>query len=89
MRLTDRDRYYTGDPVNPMIMVRYDNGSWPEGMEVKMTVTHPDTGVGNVLSKSRVIGFAGQCRRLTNVHKPILIEANGSLHFENFANRLI
>src|SRR3989442_2193009 len=41
-----------------MIMVGYDNGSWPEGMEVKMTVTHPDTGVGNVLSKAG-LGSAG------------------------------
>jgi hypothetical protein len=52
MRLPDTRRYYTGDPINPLIVVRYDNGSWPNGMEVKMTIGRPDTGVGNVLSQA-------------------------------------
>ncbi len=52
MRLPDTRRYYTGDPVNPIILVRYDNGGWPHGMEVTMTILRPDTGVGNVLSQA-------------------------------------
>lgn len=52
MRLPDTKRYYTGDPINPMILVRYDNGGWPEGLQATMTITGPDTGIGNVLSKA-------------------------------------
>ncbi len=52
LRSPDTRRYYTGGPFNPIIMVRYDNGGWPHDMEVTMTVTRPDTGVGNVLSQA-------------------------------------
>jgi hypothetical protein len=49
-RLPDMARYYTGDPINPLVMVRHDNGGWPDGMKVSVTITRPDTSVGNVLS---------------------------------------
>lgn len=58
MRQPDTRRYYTGDPINPIVLVRYDNGGWPEGMKVAMTVTRPDAGVGNVLSQAG-LGSAG------------------------------
>lgn len=51
-RLADTKRYYTGDPINPQVIVRYDNGGWPDGMKITTTITRPDTSVGNVLSQS-------------------------------------
>ena len=52
IRQDDARRYYTGDTVNPVMMLRYDDGSWPEDMAMAMTLTRPDTGVGNVLAKA-------------------------------------
>lgn len=49
-RLPDTKRYYTGDAINPLILVRHDNGGWPDAMKVSVTITRPDTSVGNVLS---------------------------------------
>ena len=51
-RFTDTKRYYTGDPITPKILVRQENGGWPENLEATLTITRPDTGVGNVLSTS-------------------------------------
>lgn len=45
-------RFYTGDQINPIVMVRHENGGWPENLQVGLTVTRPDTGVGNVLTAS-------------------------------------
>jgi Trypsin-like peptidase domain/von Willebrand factor type A domain len=52
VRLADTGRYYTGDTINPMIMVRHENGGWPVGMSVSMTITRPDASVGTLLSNS-------------------------------------
>lgn len=49
-RSADTRRYYTGDRVNPMVLVRYDDGGWPDGMQATVTVTRPDAGAGNLLS---------------------------------------
>ncbi len=35
-----------------MIMVRHENGGWPVGMKVSMTITRPDTSVGTLLSNA-------------------------------------
>ena len=51
-RFRDTKLYYTGDKINPMVLVRNDDGGWPDGMQAKMIITHPDAGVGNILSKS-------------------------------------
>lgn len=51
-RFVDRKRYYTGDPIVPKILVRQENGGWPENLKATLTITRPDTGVGNVLSAS-------------------------------------
>lgn len=51
-RFREGRRYYTGDAINPMVLVRYDDGGWPDGMTASMTATYPDTSVGNVLSKA-------------------------------------
>jgi hypothetical protein len=47
-----RRRYYTGDAINPLVMLRYDDGSWPHHAEVRLTLTRPDQGTGNVLTKA-------------------------------------
>ncbi len=57
-RLEDKKRYYTGDRINPMVIVRYDDGGWPDEMKMTMTITRPDTSVGNVLSQAG-LGSAG------------------------------
>ncbi len=49
-RMPDSKRYYTGDTINPLVLVRYSNGGWPEEMNVSLTVTRPDASVGNALS---------------------------------------
>lgn len=49
-RMSDIRRYYTGDTINPLVIVRYSNGGWPEDMQVTMTITRPDASVGNALS---------------------------------------
>ena len=46
----ERTWYYTGDPINPRVLVRHADGGWPEDMHVSLTITRPDDGVGNVLS---------------------------------------
>ncbi|QUP53621.1 VWA domain-containing protein [Ralstonia syzygii] len=51
-RFREGRRYYTGDTINPMVLVRYDDGGWPDGMKASMTISYPDTSVGNVLSKA-------------------------------------
>src|SRR3984893_14914744 len=51
-RFADTRRYYTGDPINPIVLVRHDNGGWPDGMTATLTITRPDTGVGNLLSQA-------------------------------------
>jgi hypothetical protein len=49
-RMPDSRRYYTGDTINPLVIVRYSNGGWPEDMNVMLTITRPDASVGNALS---------------------------------------
>lgn len=57
-RFRDEKLYYTGDSINPIVLVRNDDGGWPDGMQAKMIITHPDAGVGNILSKNG-LGPAG------------------------------
>lgn len=56
VRQPDTRRYYTGDAINPVLMLRYDDGSWPEDMAMTMTLTRPDTAVGNLLAKAPLGG---------------------------------
>ena len=51
--MPDNQRYYTGDTINPLVLVRYSNGGWPEDMNVTLTVTRPDASVGNALERRR------------------------------------
>lgn len=45
-------RYYTGDFLNPRVQLQYDDGSWPHHAEVRMTLSRPDDGVGNLLTRA-------------------------------------
>lgn len=44
--------YYTGDFVNPLVMLRYPDGSWPHDADVELTITRPDQSVGTILSSA-------------------------------------
>ena len=45
-------RYYTGDFINPLVMLRYEDGSWPHDANVDLTLMRPDRGTGNILTAS-------------------------------------
>jgi len=49
-RMPDNRRRYTGDTINPLVIVRYSNGGWPEDMNIMLTITRPNASVGNALS---------------------------------------
>jgi hypothetical protein len=55
-RLPDSRRYYTGDTVNPLVMVRYADGGWPRDAQVGLTLQRPDEGTGNILTRSGLRG---------------------------------
>lgn len=45
-----RRRYYTGDFFGPLVMLRYDDGSWPHHADVKLTLSRPNKSTGNILT---------------------------------------
>jgi hypothetical protein len=47
-----RRRYYTGDVINPLVMIREEDGGWPHEADVGLTITRPDRGTGNILTTS-------------------------------------
>lgn len=51
-RIPDRTRYYTGDSINPLVQLRFSEGGFPHHAQVEVTVSRPDTSVGNVLTQS-------------------------------------
>ncbi|MFI5103612.1 MAG: trypsin-like peptidase domain-containing protein, partial [Terriglobales bacterium] len=53
-RMTDKTSYYTGDVINPLVLLQYDGGGTPDNAKVKVTVTRPAVSVGNVLTQSRL-----------------------------------
>ena len=50
----DKKLYYTGDVFNPMVYVRYPDGTWPDNIKVKLRVTYPSQGPGNILSDKKI-----------------------------------
>jgi len=54
LRVQDAKRYYTGDSINPMVYLRYGDGGWPANAEVTLTVSVPDTSIGNVLTREKL-----------------------------------
>src|SRR5215208_148984 len=54
LRMPDDRPYYTGDSINPLVLLRYADGSWPVDARVQVTVSRPDAGAGNILSQERL-----------------------------------
>jgi hypothetical protein len=49
-RRPDTRRYYTGDSINPLVLLRYADGSWPRDAAVRVTAHRPNAGIGNLLT---------------------------------------
>jgi hypothetical protein len=54
VRLNPGQRYYTGDTVNPLVRLRNSDGTVPLNANVKLTVTAPVTGAGNLLTQNKL-----------------------------------
>ena len=52
LREPEAQYVYTGDDISPLIRVRHADGSWPEDVEIELTVQRPDAGVGNLVSEA-------------------------------------
>ncbi len=57
-RLPFNGPLYTGGRYNPLVIVRYEDGGWPEQMSVSLTTTRPAGSVGTILSNAG-LGSAG------------------------------
>jgi hypothetical protein len=53
-RMPDTEKYYTGDVINPLVGLQYLQGGLPPNAKLKVTVSRPDTGVGNLLSQEKL-----------------------------------
>jgi len=53
-RVAEDATYFTGDVINPLVLLQYDGGGTPENAKVRITVTRPAVSVGNILSQSRL-----------------------------------
>ncbi len=53
-RVPDDRRYYTGDSINPLVLLRYPDGTWPANPSVDVTVSVPTAGPGNILTKEKL-----------------------------------
>jgi hypothetical protein len=47
-------RFYTGDTINPMVMLGYKKGGVVPRPKVRVTVSRPDTSLGNILSRAKL-----------------------------------
>ncbi len=52
LRMPDGARYYTGDTINPLVLLRYRAGGFPENAKVQVTASRPDASVGNLLAQA-------------------------------------
>ena len=50
----NRKYYYTGDTINPLVGLQYREGGLPPNAKLKVTVSRPDAGVGNLLSQEKL-----------------------------------
>ena len=46
-------RYYTGDPINPLVMLKYRNGTVPSGT-VELEIEAPNAAIGQLVSDARL-----------------------------------
>lgn len=54
VRLKPDSTYYTGDKINPLVRLRNTDGTTPRNARVKLTVTTPVNGAGNVLTQAKL-----------------------------------
>jgi len=54
LRTQDDRSYYTGDSINPLVLLRYLDGSRPANATVQLTLSRPNASIGNVLSQERL-----------------------------------
>ncbi len=47
-------KYYTGDVIDPAVALTFPDGGFPPNAKLSVTVSKPDAGVGNILTKSRL-----------------------------------
>jgi hypothetical protein len=60
----DRRWYYTGDTINPKILLRYPDRSWPDEATVDLILTRPNASIGSILSQA-------------GLHQPAYIQGDG------------
>ncbi len=53
-RVGNGARYYTGDPINPLVLLQDGQGNTPHDAQMTLTVERPDTALGNVLAEARL-----------------------------------
>ncbi|MEV5970799.1 vWA domain-containing protein [Streptomyces sp. NPDC051921] len=51
-RMPGPSRYYTGDVVNPLVLLHYAEGGSPHDPRVDLTLTRPAAGAGNLLTQA-------------------------------------
>ena len=47
---SEPSHYYTGDAINPIVLLRFADGGWPHHAHVELTLTRPDASTGTILS---------------------------------------
>lgn len=46
--------FYTGDSINPLVALKYRDGTFPPDAKVQVTVTKPKGSLGNILSEAKL-----------------------------------
>lgn len=69
--LQERRRFYTGEPINPLVELKYADGATPHHPHVHLWVTRPTQGAGNILRENKlrtnvdITGDGGSLRHAT------------------------
>jgi Trypsin-like peptidase domain/von Willebrand factor type A domain len=53
-RIRTGRRYYTGDTINPLAILRYADGSAPRNARARVTIKRPARSVGNILTRAKL-----------------------------------
>jgi hypothetical protein len=54
LRVPDPRIYYTGDSINPLVLLRYLDGSWPTDAKAQLTLSRPNASIGSILSQGKL-----------------------------------
>jgi hypothetical protein len=54
VRLNPGQHFYTGDKINPLVRLRNTDGTTPRNAKVRITVTAPTNGAGNLLTQAKL-----------------------------------